>query len=197
MDFSSALPANLLQRTFGRRDLVPLRQDCLWRIEAGVVRTLTWNQEGTPSTLGIWGPGDLIGKPLSRVNPYQIECLTHVEVSILPVHLWYQVLDALLLHVQQAEEILSIVQCKRVPLGLLQLLVWLAQKFGREVERGQQIDLSLTHQELAELIGTTRVTVTRLLNQFEHEGIICRRRHHLTLLGNRRHLCSTSLSVKL
>ena len=32
----------------------------------------------------------------------------------------------------------------------------------------------LTHQDIAELIGLTRVTVTRLLNAFEKQGIIQR-----------------------
>jgi CRP-like cAMP-binding protein len=32
---------------------------------------------------------------------------------------------------------------------------------------GYTLDLGLTHQAIAESIGSTRVTVTRLLNQFE------------------------------
>lgn len=56
--------------------------------------------------------------------------------------------------------------------------MWLAQKFGREVEQGQLIDLRLTHTDIAEVIGGTRVTVTRLLSQFEQDGIINRPRRH-------------------
>ncbi|MDP8964223.1 MAG: helix-turn-helix domain-containing protein [Cyanobacteriota bacterium] len=48
----------------------------------------------------------------------------------------------------------------------------MANKFGHTVERGPLIDLHLTHQEISEIIGTTRVTVTRLLNTFEKQGII-------------------------
>jgi CRP-like cAMP-binding protein len=53
-------------------------------------------------------------------------------------------------------------------------LTWLAKKFGHQVEQGQLIELRLTHQEISEIIGTTRVTVTRLLNDFEKQGIIQR-----------------------
>lgn len=49
------------------------------------------------------------------------------------------------------------------------------------VEQGQLIDLRLTHQEIAEVIGTTRVTVTRLLKQFEREAIITSRRRLIIL----------------
>lgn len=179
---NSAVLSNLRQRTFNRRDLVPLRPDCLWRIERGVVRTITCGQEGTLITLGYWGPGDVIGEPLSRVSPYQVECLTSVEASILPSHLWHQVLDAELRHIQQAEELLSIVHCKSAHLCLMQLLYWLSQKFGREVNRGKLINLRLTHQDIAETTGMTRVTITKLLNQLEREGRICRCHEHLILL---------------
>ena len=54
------------------------------------------------------------------------------------------------------------------------LLNWLAKKCGREVKEGQMIDLRLTHQDIAEILGTTRVTVTRTLNQFEQQGMITR-----------------------
>ncbi len=173
---------HLWQQTFRRGDLIPPQPDHLWQIERGVVRTITWDEEGTPSTLGLWGLGDLIGQPLSRINPYQIECLTGVEVSALPTHLWHQALDRILSHVQQVEELLSIVRCQRVSLRLLRLLGWLSKKFGQEIDQGRLIQLRLTHQDMAEVVGTTRVTVTRLLKQYEQEGILRRYRHQLILL---------------
>ena len=67
---------------------------------------------------------------------------------------------------------------------LLKILIWLARKFGRKVDQGQLIELRLTHQELAEVTGTTRVTVTRLLNQLVQEGIISRPRSHSIIVGS-------------
>ena len=174
-------PGDLLtQRVFGRRDQIQPQSDVLWRIERGAVRTLTWSDDGTDIALGYWGPGDVVGAPLSRISPYQIECLTSVEVSILPEALWYQALDAIVLHIQQIEELLSIVHRKQVSLRLWEFLVWLAQKFGRDIEQGRLIDLPVTHQEIAEAINTTRVSVTRMLQQFELDGRL--RRHHRQLV---------------
>jgi CRP-like cAMP-binding protein len=174
--------ADLIQRTFSRRDLIPLEANALWQITWGAVRTVTWNEEGTPTTLGYWGTGDVVGQPLSRIVPYQIECLTSVEVKYIPSHQYHQVLDAILLHIQQAEELLNIVRNERMYYRLQQILAWLAQKFGRPVNCGQLIDLPLTHQAIAEVTGTTRVTVTRLLNQFEREGLISRPRRHFIVV---------------
>ncbi len=77
---------------------------------------------------------------------------------------WMQVLDSILRHVQQTEELLCIVRSSSTHDRLLQLLIWLARKFARKVEQGHLIDLRLTHQDISEIIGTTRVTVTRLLS---------------------------------
>lgn len=159
---------------FARRSLLPLGENYLWKIESGVVRTLTWLEDGTTITLGLWGVGDVVSRVLSKAEPYQMECLTPVEATILPVDRWHQVNEALISHIQQFQEFLEILHCRSVDASLLRLLNWLAKKFGHAVERGQLINLRLTHQEIAEIIGTTRVTVTRVLNEFEHQGIIKR-----------------------
>lgn len=176
-----SLQSPLTQRIFSRHDLIPLRQDILWRIERGAVRTVTWSEQGTLIALGYWAAGDVVGQPLSRITPYQIECLTSVETSILPSHLWVQALDSMLLHIQHSEELLSIVHRKPVFLRLWQFLVLLGQKFGRDVDQGRLIDLGITHQEMAEVINTTRVSVTRLLQQFEEEGMLLRHQRRLIL----------------
>jgi CRP-like cAMP-binding protein len=176
-----SLGSTLPQRLFTRREVIPPRNDVLWRIERGAVRTLTWSEDGTFITLGYWGPGDLIGYPLSRVKPYQIECLTSVEVSVVPPQMWSQEVNALLSHIQQSEELLSIVHRKPISLRLWQFLVWLSEKFGRDVEQGKLIDLNVTHQEMAEVLNTTRVTVTRLLQQFEEDDSLIRHKRRIIL----------------
>ncbi|WYL97561.1 MAG: Crp/Fnr family transcriptional regulator [Gloeotrichia echinulata IR180] len=177
----SSFKGSIPYRLFSRRQMFPARHDTLWRIEQGAVRTLTWNAEGTFIPLGYWGSGDLIGSPLSRVKPYQIQCLSNVEVTVVPRHLWYEDVSALLSHIQQAEELLTIVHCKPVSLRLWQFLLWLSTKFGRDVEQGKLIDVNATHQEISEVLNTTRVTVKRLLQEFEEEGTLLRHKRQLIL----------------
>jgi CRP-like cAMP-binding protein len=181
--FSTAsLSEQLSLKIFARKEIIPLRNEVLWRIERGAVRTLTWAEDGTFITLGYWGPGDLIGSPLSKVKPYQIECLTSVEVSIIPSYLWHQDIEGLFTHIQQSEELLSIVHLKPISLRLWKFLVWLSEKFGRDVEQQDKvIDINITHQEIAEVLNTTRVTITRLLQQFEEEGVLLRYKRRIIL----------------
>ncbi|MBD2455700.1 Crp/Fnr family transcriptional regulator [Nostoc sp. FACHB-87] len=178
---TASISEQLSLKIFARKEIIPLRNEVIWRIERGAVRTLTWAEDGTFITLGYWGPGDLIGSPLSKVKPYQIECLTSVEVSIVPAYLWHQDMAGLFSHIQQSEELLSIVHLKPISLRLWKFLVWLSDKFGRDVEQDRVIDINITHQEIAEVLNTTRVTITRLLQQFEEEGVLLRYKRRIIL----------------
>lgn len=167
---------------FDRRSLLPLRYDALWKIETGVVRTSTLLENGTSVTLGLWGLGDVVGRVLSKADPYQIECLTPVEATLLLRSNWHKATEEMILHIQRSGELIEILHCRQTEFALLKLLSWLAKRFGQEVEQGQMIDLRLTHEDIAAIIGSTRVTVTRLLNSFEKQGIIQRMQRRFIIL---------------
>jgi CRP-like cAMP-binding protein len=154
----------------------------LWKLESGVVRTLTWLEDGTVVTLGVWGKGDIVGHAFSATEPYQIECLTKVEAICTPQENWQPFIGVLLEHLQQAKDFMVIRSYKTVDMMVMKLLIWFSQKFGREVETGRLIDLRLTHQDVAEILGTTRVTVTRVFTQLEEQGLIQRLPLHLTIV---------------
>jgi CRP-like cAMP-binding protein len=165
---------SLLKR-FHRKDCLPSLTDEIWQIEKGIVRTVTWNPQGQVTTLGIWGKGDVLGAPLARISPYQMECMTSVVAKALPLtnHSQYW-RDALLNHLCQTQELFRIIHQGSVAERLMHLLDWLSQRFGQPTAEGQVIDSFLTHHEISEIIGTTRVTVTRLLAKLEAQGKLTR-----------------------
>lgn len=170
-----AAPANSSARplvhTFKRREILPLEANLLWQIHSGAVRLLTLSENGTPITLGFWGGGDLTGQPLICIEPGEIECLTKVQaVPLDPKQCWnfQQVMRS---HLQQMQELIQLRQ-GQIPQRLSMLLHWLSLKFGHPVEQGCLIQLRLTHQDMADTIGTTRVTVTRLMQELERNGQI-------------------------
>lgn len=52
------------------------------------------------------------------------------------------------------------------------LLIFLAEKYGQQKKDKIILDISLTQQELASMIGSSRETVSRVLGQFESESLI-------------------------
>ncbi|NEQ26858.1 MAG: Crp/Fnr family transcriptional regulator, partial [Microcoleus sp. SIO2G3] len=85
---------------------------------------------------------------------------------------------------QQAEAFLAMVGYRRVEDRLRHLLLLLKQEIGQPIEGGTRLGVRLTHQQLANAIGTTRVTVTRLLSQLHDEGwLAIDSQRHLVLLS--------------
>lgn len=173
---------DVTMRTFERSEIIPLQSDTFWLLEQGIVKTYTWNEQGSTITLGYWGKKDVVGQPLSLVYPYQMECLTTVKAFCVPLDQGHRLAEAIRHHIQQTEELLYIVRSDRMYQRLRKILIWLARKFGKEIEIGRLIELRLTHQDLADTIGTSRVTVTKLINQFEQEGIISRPKRNSIIL---------------
>jgi CRP-like cAMP-binding protein len=157
---------------FERRITFPINTYAVWKIKTGIVRTVTWLEDGSMITLGLWGEGDLVGQALSKMNPYTIECLTAVEVISFAWKDEDRLTTNLLNQIQQFEELSVIRSYKKLEIGLIKFLAWLAKKFGHQIEVGYLIDFKLTHQDIAEILGITRVSVTRALKQLEEQGII-------------------------
>jgi len=141
---------------------------------SGVIKSFTVSEEGASITLGFWGTEDLVGGTLSNIYPYNLRCLSTVQAIAIHRSEWEQISPSLLYHAQQTQQLLYIVRNTRIAKRLWLLLKWLASKFGIVTVQGRLIDFKLTHQELADAINTTRITVTKTLNQFEREGLILR-----------------------
>ncbi|ASC73714.1 cAMP-binding domain protein [Halomicronema hongdechloris C2206] len=157
---------------FKRREIIPLRKNTLWHFKTGAARLLTLSEEGTAITLGFWGTGDFTGQPLIGIQPCELECLMDVEAVRLHLEQCRELPQVTMAHLHQMQALIRMRQ-GNIPQRLQLLLTWLGQKFGCSAEGGQLIQLRLTHQELAETIGTTRVTVTRLMRNLEQQGSLC------------------------
>lgn len=88
----------------------------------------------------------------------------------------------MILHIQRSCELMEIMHCRQAESTILKLLAWLAKRFGQEVKQGKLIELRLTHQDIADLVGLTRVTVTRLLSDLEKQGMIQRQERYFIVL---------------
>jgi CRP-like cAMP-binding protein len=170
--------------SFQRYEYIHLHNDVLWRITSGIVRTMTWDEDGNQIILGLWHKDDVVGRLISNLDPYQIQCLSDVEVEELPLTFAEQAASAIIDHCRQTQYLLSISHCRTVDVKLKKFLVWLVDKFGKPCDRGVLIDLRLTHQDIADMIGSTRVTMTRALNQLRVKGLISWENQYITLHSN-------------
>ncbi len=147
-----------------------------WRIEDGYLRVASWGEQGESFTLGIWGPGDLVIPPLMAFDPLQLLALSTIRLVGASPNA--QEREAFLVsQSQQISTLLKLSRTRPAEVRLFQLLTWMGERFGRVSRRGVSLcfeDLNLTHRNLAEISGLTRVTVTKAICQFRRTGILVR-----------------------
>lgn len=164
----------------------------IWVVCRGIVHLSTLYPSGDEALLGLAGPSMPFGLPLTLIYPYQatalsdvdLRCLTIAEIEQSPT-LAREVFHQLSRRLRQTEAMLAMVGCRRVEERLRQLLLLLQMEIGQPVAQGTRLSIRLTHQHLASAIGTTRVTVTRLLGQLRDEGrlLIDESRHIILPFG--------------
>jgi CRP/FNR family cyclic AMP-dependent transcriptional regulator len=77
---------------------------------------------------------------------------------------------------------------------LIHLLIELAEQYGRPSADGIELGIKLSHQDLANIIGSTRETATVILGELQNEGSIKCGRRKITLVDPER--LATSISVE-
>ncbi len=63
-----------------------------------------------------------------------------------------------------------------------QALVKLAEDYGRKSSKGVNLDISISRQELANIVGTTRETVIRALTAFKKEHLVGIEKNTITII---------------
>lgn len=70
------------------------------------------------------------------------------------------------------EQVRAVALSNSVGEKLAKLLLYWCARQGRETEQGIHLKLSLTHGEIAQMIGVSRETVTRLIGEFRVKRVI-------------------------
>ncbi|WP_017300797.1 helix-turn-helix domain-containing protein [Nodosilinea nodulosa] len=173
---------------YGAGRPIPLRTEEVLVICRGIVQLFTIQQDGSETLLGLAGPSMPVGLPLTTVDPYWANALTDVDVLSLPMTeiegssvLMAGMFRNITLRMQQAEAWLALSGKRLVADRLKHFLLMLAKDFGHVEPSGIRIPMRLTHHQLATAIGTTRVTVTRLLKDFKTEGWLTIDQRHVVL----------------
>lgn len=184
--------AAMMQRRVYRRGQTIFHQDdpagAVYLIENGQVKIVLVSHDGDDVVLRLLGEGEIFGelalldgRPRSASVVALEDTVTHVleraafleflrgqpEASL---HL-FRALAELVRRLTEQVEDLAVLD---VPRRLARKLLELADVWGRPVPEGILIDVRLTQKDLAEMIGTSRVSVNHYLALLDDRGIIRR-----------------------
>ena len=179
--------------------------DSLFVIVEGRVRLVSITPDGKQAILALFGPGDLFGE-LSLVGAEQRDDFAETIVASKVLNIPRPIVES----VMQRNASLSLgitkligFRRRRIERRLRSLLfrsnrdrlaslLWeLVEQYGRSTPEGVLIDLKLSHQDLASLIGVTRESVTISLGELQSAGMIAIGRQKVVI----RNLTSLSETV--
>jgi CRP-like cAMP-binding protein len=176
---------------YGKGETIPLVSQGVWQVCQGIVQLSTLCQNGEEVWLGWAEPSTFFGQWFSLLQTYQATALCDVQLiwfSLAEINasprLAQTLLPQMVRRQRQTEALLAISGQRRVEDRLQHLLLLMKREIGESVAEGTRIGVRLTHQNLANAIGTTRVTVTRLLSKLKNEGAISIDRDRHIILKN-------------
>jgi len=172
--------------------------DTLFVIIKGKVKITSFSEAGKEVIFSIMGEGDffgdmslLDGKPRSasvvsiedselcllRRNDFNRLVEKHPGIAL-------KLLKELTSRLRKADERIESLALLDVSGRIAGILLQIAEESGKRAPDGGVIIQSRpTHQELANMVGTTRETVTRILNQMEHNNYIVMSGKSVTILN--------------
>lgn len=160
--------------------------DGLYMVVCGVVKVFKLYKDGREKTLAILRNGDIIGEVTISGSSVRSATVASIEqTSILVIakedfqdllkkipELAIRVIEILSYRLRQTnrqvEELAFLNARSRVICNLINL----AKECGQVDKTGIKITFRLTHAELANLVGVTRETVTKVISELQHNDLI-------------------------
>lgn len=185
--------ARLEQRSqikhFARKGLIYLpndRSDSVLLLAKGRVKIVNITPEGKQSILALIEPGEVFGELAVFAGGEREEFAEAMEPStvvLLPAdevrrlidlypHLALGVTKLMGLRRRRIERRLKHLLFRSNRERLVHLLLELAEQYGCRGPDGVELTIKLSHHDLASIIGSTRESVTLVLGELAHEGIL-------------------------
>jgi CRP-like cAMP-binding protein len=161
----------------------------------GNVKLTQITPEGHQVLLRVAGPGQVIAAiavledaryPVSAQAATSCRALSWDTASMLDLMMRYpelaiNALRVMSKRVQEFQDRYRELATERVEQRIARALTRLARQAGRRTNEGILIDLTLTRQDIAEMTGTTRFTISRTLADWEQRGIVSVGRERISL----------------
>lgn len=160
--------------------------DTIFFLRKGRVKLAYLDESGKRLTLMICGRGEPFGEMAlagEEERTLIAEALENVELCAVSKDellrfaeetpsLSFRITKLVGLRFLEIENRLEDLIFKDVHTRLARLLVKLGGRYGVPEDGGVRIDIRITHQDLAELIGSARETTSAALGEFQQEGLI-------------------------
>ena len=160
--------------------------DGLFLLKSGKVKLTKMVESGEEQILTIIKPGNIFAEVVLFGNANYPATATALEDSKIYLirsqdmtklikdkpSIAVKLLDVMSKRLRRAQKLVRDMGLKDTTRRTASLLIYLAEEHGVEKNNKVRIDIKLTQKELANMIGTTRETISRVLNKFKDAGIV-------------------------
>ena len=185
----------LAVKRFKKNEVILHEEDTnkfMYIVLSGSVRVVQITEDGKEILLAIHQAGEFFGEMSfidGKTSPATIVAADDCVINILSRDEFYstiythkKVLYNLLLilcsRLRESWEKIQLLNLKNASERLKILFYMLSNKYGEKTSKGIILNIKLTHQDMAEMTGMARETVTRVLDKWNKEG-------EINILGNK------------
>ncbi|HLY64658.1 MAG TPA: Crp/Fnr family transcriptional regulator [Chloroflexota bacterium] len=193
------LSSKLTRRRYARDEVILLQTDTsgdLYILERGSVRIVLTSDDGREVVLALLGPGEFFGElSLLDGKPGHADVLAQEDCSLMrlkrddfraflrsQVDVAEKLLAVMSSRLRDTDGLVYDTTFRDVPNRLARAIFKLAADHGRREADGIVIGLRLTQEDLAAMIGSSRVSINRYLKGWEREGWLIIKRGVIKLL---------------
>lgn len=158
---------------------ISLQKPGLWQVYRGVVQLSRFNDSYQEAVVGWIAPNHAFGSLVHSASLHRAVAMTDVYIRHYKQkeiaqnsQLARQLVSELSYRLVRAEQMVTITSLRKVESRLKELLQMLKEEMGHPVEKGIRLTARFTHQNIADAICTTRVTVTRILGDLQRQGLL-------------------------
>ncbi len=165
-------------------------------VQKGLIKCHVWHEKPPRDVVkGLFGPGELIGEEALTLQPryvYEAQALCDTTVLAIPrkatralahnnAEWMWTLMQAIGKKLQLAERQIQALSSSDARGRVVFFIRDLAQRHGRPIGKEVLVKHYLTQQEIAEATGTSRQTVTSLLNEWRKQNLVYFTRHSILI----------------
>lgn len=170
----------------------------IYVIESGQVKLLTLSPEGKECIVAIHTAGDVFGELCLSGTGERLETATAMAetgLRVVPCPQFFDLLRGnslleefvryLLVRIADQQEVITQLATANSEHRLGTTLLELARTLGKKEPHGLTIEHKITHEELSEMVGTTRPRVSVFMERFHNLGLIETRAQHCLVVRDK------------
>ena len=161
------------------------QDEMVYFIETGQIKLLMLSSEGKECLLAIYSDGDIFGELCLSGLGARLETATAMKATVLkqiPCSQFFARLTRdslsegfvryLAARIADQQQVIANLVTVDSEQRLGQTLLQLARTMGKKDPRSIRIELKITHEELSEMVGTTRPRISLFMQRFHNLGLI-------------------------